>query len=67
VERSGAWIKIKLHHEQEFVIGGYTEPEGSRKYLGALLVGLYQGEKLKFAGSVGTGFSDNCCATSLLS
>ena len=33
-KRSGAWIKIKLHLEQEFVIGGYTEPEGSRKYFG---------------------------------
>jgi len=32
-----AWIKVKLHQEQEFVIGGYTEPEGSRKYFGALL------------------------------
>ena len=57
-KRSGAWIKIKLHLEQEFVIGGYTEPEGSRKYFGALLVGFYQGKKLKFAGRVGTGFSE---------
>jgi bifunctional non-homologous end joining protein LigD len=44
--------------EQEFVIGGYTEPEGSRKYFGALLVGVYEVKKLKFAGRVGTGFSD---------
>ncbi len=36
-KRTGAWIKVKLHHEQEFVIGGYTEPERSRKYFGALL------------------------------
>jgi bifunctional non-homologous end joining protein LigD len=57
-KRSGAWIKIKLHQEQEFVIGGYTEPEGSRKYFGALLVGFYEGKRLKFAGRVGTGFSD---------
>jgi bifunctional non-homologous end joining protein LigD len=56
--RTGAWIKIKLHLEQEFVIGGYTEPEGSRKFFGALLVGFYEGEKLKFAGRVGTGFSE---------
>jgi bifunctional non-homologous end joining protein LigD len=56
--RSGAWIKVKLHKEQEFVIGGYTEPEGSRKHFGALLVGFYEGKKLKFAGRVGTGFSD---------
>jgi bifunctional non-homologous end joining protein LigD len=57
-KRSGAWIKVKLHQEQEFVIGGYTEPEGSRKYFGALLVGVYEGKKLKFAGRVGTGFSE---------
>jgi bifunctional non-homologous end joining protein LigD len=57
-KRSGAWIKVKLHLEQEFVIGGYTEPEGSRKHFGALLVGFYEGKKLKFAGRVGTGFSD---------
>ena len=56
--RSGAWIKVKLHKEQEFVIGGYTEPEGSRKHFGALLVGFYEGKKLKFAGRVGTGFSE---------
>jgi len=42
-KRSGAWIKIKLHLEQEFVIGGYTEPESARKYFGALLVGFYEG------------------------
>jgi bifunctional non-homologous end joining protein LigD len=40
-KRTGAWIKIKLHLEQEFVIGGYTEPEGSRMYFGVLLVGFY--------------------------
>jgi bifunctional non-homologous end joining protein LigD len=57
-KRSGAWVKIKLYQEQEFVIGGYTEPEGSRKYFGALLVGFYDGKSFKFAGRVGTGFSD---------
>jgi bifunctional non-homologous end joining protein LigD len=41
-KRTGAWVKIKLHKEQEFVIGGYTEPEGSRKHFGALLVGFYE-------------------------
>jgi bifunctional non-homologous end joining protein LigD len=55
-QRSGAWIKLKIHQEQEFVIGGYTNPEGSRKYFGALLIGYNQGGKLKFAGKVGTGF-----------
>jgi ATP-dependent DNA ligase len=39
--RSGAWVKIKLTQQQEFVIGGYTPPEGGRKYFGALLVGYY--------------------------
>jgi bifunctional non-homologous end joining protein LigD len=57
-KRTGAWIKIKLHLEQEFVIGGYTEPEGSRRFFGALLVGFYEGKNLKFAGRVGTGFTD---------
>jgi bifunctional non-homologous end joining protein LigD len=56
--RTGAWIKIKLHLEQEFVIGGYTEPEGARKHFGALLVGFYEDKKLKFGGRVGTGFTD---------
>jgi bifunctional non-homologous end joining protein LigD len=42
-KRSVAWIKLKLHLEQEFVIGGYTEPEGGRKYFGELLVGFYEG------------------------
>jgi bifunctional non-homologous end joining protein LigD len=55
-QRSGAWIKLKLHHEQEFVIGGYTPPGGSRQHFGALLVGVYEGEKLTFCGKVGTGF-----------
>jgi bifunctional non-homologous end joining protein LigD len=64
--RTGAWIKVKLHHEQEFVIGGFTEPEGSRKYFGALLVGFYEGKQLKFAGRVGTGFSEKLLSTPLL-
>jgi ATP-dependent DNA ligase len=42
-KRSVAWIKLKLHLEQEFVIGGYTEPEGGRKYFGALLVDSTKG------------------------
>src|ERR1700719_4747813 len=50
--------QIKLHLEQEFVIGGYTDPEGGRKHFGALLVGFYEGKRLKFAGRVGTGFSE---------
>ena len=62
-KRTGAWIKLKIHQEQEFVIGGYTEPEGSRKHFGALLVGFYEGKKLKFAGRVGTGFSEKLLGT----
>jgi bifunctional non-homologous end joining protein LigD len=55
--RSGLWIKLKVLNEQEFVIGGYTPPGGSRKHFGALLVGYYEGKKLLFAGKVGTGFN----------
>ena len=55
--RSAAWIKLKCVNEQEFVIGGYTPPQGSRKYFGAILVGYYQNKKLVFAGKVGTGFT----------
>jgi len=55
--RSGAWIKLKCVSEQEFVIGGYTPPQGARKYFGAILVGYYEGKKLVFAGKVGTGFT----------
>jgi bifunctional non-homologous end joining protein LigD len=56
--RSGSWIKLKLVLQQEFVIGGYTDPEGSRKYFGSVIVGFYEGDKLLFAGKVGTGFND---------
>jgi bifunctional non-homologous end joining protein LigD len=55
--RSGAWIKLKCVSEQEFVIGGYTPPQGSRRYFGAMLVGYYDNKKLMFAGKVGTGFT----------
>jgi bifunctional non-homologous end joining protein LigD len=55
--RSGAWIKLKFLKEQEFVIGGYTDPSGSRKFFGALIVGYYKGKDLVFAGKVGTGFN----------
>ena len=55
-KRSHEWLKIKCVNEQEIVIGGYTDPKGSRIGLGALLVGYYEGGKLKYAGKVGTGF-----------
>jgi bifunctional non-homologous end joining protein LigD len=54
--RSGAWVKFKWTSQQEFVIGGYTEPRGTRSHFGALLVGFYEGKKLTFAAKVGTGF-----------
>lgn len=60
--RSGAWIKLKCVNEQEFVIGGYTPPGGTRKHFGALLVGYYEGKRLLFAGKVGTGFSTKLLA-----
>jgi bifunctional non-homologous end joining protein LigD len=55
--RSGAWIKLKCVNEQEFVIGGYTPPQGARKHFGAILVGYYENKKLVFAGKVGTGLT----------
>ena len=55
-QRSNAWLKLKLEREQEFVVGGYTEPRKSRQYLGALLVGYYDGDRLIYAGHVGGGF-----------
>ena len=55
--RSRAWLKIKVRGESEFVIGGYTPPQGSRAELGALLVGLYDRGKLRYTGKVGTGYT----------
>jgi bifunctional non-homologous end joining protein LigD len=55
--RSGSWVKFKWGYEQEFVIGGYTDPEGSRPYFGSVVVGYYEGERLIFAAKVGTGFN----------
>jgi len=56
--RSGDWLKFKCVNEQEFVIGGFTDPKGSRRGFGALLVGHYEAGDLKYAGKVGTGFDD---------
>jgi DNA ligase D-like protein (predicted ligase) len=55
-KRSDGWLKFKCVHQQELVIGGWTEPSGSRSGLGALLVGFYEGPTLRYAGKVGTGF-----------
>jgi bifunctional non-homologous end joining protein LigD len=55
--RSRDWVKIKAQHEQEFVVGGWTDPRNSRIGFGALLLGAYDGKKLRYTGHVGTGFS----------
>jgi bifunctional non-homologous end joining protein LigD len=57
-QRTGSWIKLKITLEQEFVIGGFTNPQGSRKFFGALLVGYFENGKFLFAGKVGTGFNE---------
>ena len=54
--RSKHWLKMKCEAAQEFVVGGFTDPQGARVGLGALLVGCYQGDDLVFAGKIGTGF-----------
>ncbi len=57
--RSRDWLKIKITQRQECVIGGYTDPEGSREYFGALVLGLYDPQKrLIHVGQVGTGFDE---------
>ena len=60
--RTREWVKIKAQLEQECVIGGFTEPRGSRKGFGALLLGLYDKGKLYYAGHVGTGFDTKTLA-----
>lgn len=57
--RNRNWVKVKCGRRQEFVIGGFTDPSGSRTAFGALLLGVYDAQgRLKFAGRTGTGFSD---------
>lgn len=55
--RGGSWVKTKCLLRQELVIAGYTDPEGARNHIGSLLVGYYEGNKLVYAGKVGTGFT----------
>ena len=63
-KRSPAWVKIKHHLRQDFVVGGWTAGEGNRTgQLGALLVGYYEDDKLRCAGKVGTGFTDTTLRT----
>jgi bifunctional non-homologous end joining protein LigD len=56
--RSRDWLKCKCVQDQEFVIVGWTDPQGAREVIGALLVGYHEGPDLRFAGKVGTGFSE---------
>ena len=56
--RSSHWLKFKCENQQEFVIGGYTDPQGERKGFGALLLGFYEDGKLHYAGKVGTGYTN---------
>ncbi|MCC7681764.1 DNA ligase D [Janthinobacterium sp. FW305-128] len=57
--RSGDWIKLKCGLRQEFVIGGYTAPQGAREGIGSLLLGVHDDQgKLRYAGNVGSGFDD---------
>lgn len=57
MKRTRSWLKIKCDQRQEFIIIGYTDPQGSRVGFGALLLGYYEGKELRFAGKVGTGFN----------
>jgi bifunctional non-homologous end joining protein LigD len=54
--RSKHWLKMKCEASQEFIVGGFTDPQGARVGLGALLVGYYEGSDFVFAGKIGTGF-----------
>lgn len=56
--RSPDWRKLKFVHEQEFVVGGWTEPRRSRQHFGALLLGVYDGASLEYVGHTGAGFAD---------
>ncbi len=57
-KRSPDWRKLKILHEQELVVGGWTEPRQARVYFGALLLGVYEGKDLVYVGHSGTGFTE---------
>jgi bifunctional non-homologous end joining protein LigD len=62
--RTRDWLKVKCAQRQEMVIGGFTDPQGSRSGFGALLLGVYEpGAKLRYSGKVGTGFNDSLLAS----
>lgn len=56
--RSADWLKFKCSNEQEFVIGGFSDPQGARVGFGALLIGYFENGSLRYAGKVGTGYDD---------
>jgi bifunctional non-homologous end joining protein LigD len=56
-KRSRQWLKVKTHLTQDAVIAGFTDPGGARKYFGALVLGVYEGNELKYIGNVGGGFN----------
>ncbi|HEV2447256.1 MAG TPA: non-homologous end-joining DNA ligase, partial [Candidatus Sulfopaludibacter sp.] len=60
--RSRDWLKLKIVNEQEFVIGGFTVPQGDRSHFGALILGVYEAGKLRWVGNVGTGFNQRSLA-----
>lgn len=57
-KRNGEWLKIKIHRQEEAVIGGFTAPKGSRVKFGSLLLGAYHGRELNYIGNCGTGFTE---------
>jgi bifunctional non-homologous end joining protein LigD len=61
--RSTSWLKVKVHQEEELVVGGYTPPAGSRPHFGALLMGAYRGKDLRYVGKVGTGYTAKLLAS----
>jgi bifunctional non-homologous end joining protein LigD len=61
-KRSRLWLKVKVHQEDEFVVAGFTAPEGLRRYFVALLLGAYAKGKLRYVGKVGTGFDEDALA-----
>jgi bifunctional non-homologous end joining protein LigD len=61
--RSREWLKAKVHQEEEFVIGGFTSPAGSRHHFGALLLGAFSRGKFVYLGKVGTGFDEETLAS----
>ena len=56
--RTREWLKIKCHLRQEFVVGGWTDPQGTRGWFGALHLGVYEAGRLVYVGRVGTGFDE---------